>query len=175
MDLGDESQGVSMPRTQKITTFLWFDTQAEEAAKFYASIFKDSRIVGVTRYDAEGSKAAGRPAGSVMTVEFELDGQRFTALNGGPHFKFTEAISLVVHCENQKEVDHFWEELSAGGQEVQCGWLKDRFGLSWQVVPTVLIEMLQDKDPEKSKRAMAAMLKMKKLDIAALTKAYESR
>ena len=164
-----------MPKTQKITTFLWFDSQAEEAAKFYVSIFKDSRIVGITRYDDEAAKAAGRPKGSVMTVAFELSGQEFTALNGGPLFKFTEAISLVVHCENQKEVDHFWEKLAAGGEEVQCGWLKDRFGLSWQVVPTVLVEMLQDKNPEKSKRAVAAMLKMKKLDIGALTKAFEGR
>ena len=165
-----------MPKTvQRITPFLWFDSQAEEAAKFYVSIFKDSRIVGITRYDDEAAKAAGRPKGSVMTVAFELSGQEFTALNGGPLFKFTEAISLVVHCENQKEVDHFWEKLAAGGEEVQCGWLKDRFGLSWQVVPTVLVEMLQDKNPEKSKRAVAAMLKMKKLDIDALTKAYEGR
>ena len=164
-----------MSRTRKITTFLWFDGQAEEAAQHYVSIFKNSRIIGTTRYDEEASKAAGRPKGSVMTVEFELDGQRFTALNGGPHFKFTEAISLVVHCENQKEVDHFWEKLSAGGEEVQCGWLKDRYGLSWQVVPDVMLEMLQSKDPEKSRRAMAAMLTMKKLDIAALTKAYEGR
>jgi predicted 3-demethylubiquinone-9 3-methyltransferase (glyoxalase superfamily) len=154
-----------MPKTtQKIIPFLWFDSQAEEAANFYVSIFKQSRIGAITRYDDEGSKAAGRPKGSVMTVEFELDGQKFTALNGGPQFKFTEAISLVVNCDDQKEVDHFWGKLSAGGQEVQCGWLKDRFGLSWQVVPTALIEMLQDKDPEKSKRTMAAMLKMKKLD-----------
>jgi predicted 3-demethylubiquinone-9 3-methyltransferase (glyoxalase superfamily) len=165
-----------MPKAaQKITTFLWFDSQAEEAANFYVSIFKDSRIVGVTRYDDEGSKAAGRPKGSVMTVAFELDGQAFTALNGGTLFKFTEAISLVVNCDNQKEVDHFWGKLSAGGQEVQCGWLKDRFGLSWQVVPTALVEMLQDKDPEKSKRTMSAMLKMKKLDVDALKKAYDGR
>jgi len=164
-----------MPKTQKITTFLWFDSQAEEAAKFYVSIFKDSRIVGTTRYDEESSRAAGRPKGSVMTVEFELDGQRFTALNGGPLFKFTEAISLVVHCDNQKEIDHYWEKLTAGGEAVQCGWLKDRYGLSWQVVPDVMLEMLQSKDPERSKRAMAAMLTMKKLDIAALTKAYEGR
>jgi len=161
--------------TQKITPFLWFDSQAEEAANFYVSIFKQSRIDGITRYDDEASKAAGRPKGSVMTVEFELDGQKFIALNGGPHFKFTEAISLFVSCENQKEVDYFWEKLSAGGQEVECGWLKDRFGLSWQVVPTALLEMLQDKDPEKSKRTMAAMLKMKKLDVDALKKAYEGR
>jgi predicted 3-demethylubiquinone-9 3-methyltransferase (glyoxalase superfamily) len=165
-----------MPKTtQKITPFLWFDSQAEEAANFYVSIFKQSRVGAITRYDDEGSKAAGRPKGSVMTVEFELDGQKFTALNGGPHFKFTEAISLVVNCDDQKEVDHFWGKLSAGGQEVQCGWLKDRFGLSWQVVPTALIEMLQDKDPEKSKRTMAAMLKMKKLDIDALKRAYDGR
>ena len=165
-----------MPKTtQKITPFLWFDSQAEEAANFYVSIFKQSRIGAITRYDDEGSKAAGRPKGSVMTVEFELDGQKFTALNGGPHFKFTEAISLVVNCDDQKEVDHFWGKLSAGGQEVQCGWLKDRFGLSWQVVPTALLEMLQDKDPEKSKRTMTAMLKMKKLDVDALKRACDGR
>jgi predicted 3-demethylubiquinone-9 3-methyltransferase (glyoxalase superfamily) len=165
-----------MPKTtQKITPFLWFDSQAEEAANFYVSIFKQSRIGAISRYDDEASKAAGRPKGSVMTVEFELDGQKFIALNGGPHFKFTEAISLFVNCENQKEVDYFWEKLSAGGQEVECGWLKDRFGLSWQVVPTALLEMLQDKDPEKSKRTMAAMLKMKKLDVDALRKAYGGR
>jgi predicted 3-demethylubiquinone-9 3-methyltransferase (glyoxalase superfamily) len=165
-----------MPKTtQKITPFLWFDSQAEEAANFYVSIFKQSRVGAITRYDDEGSKAAGRPKGSVMTVEFELDGQKFTALNGGPHFKFTEAISLVVNCDDQKEVDHFWGKLSAGGQEVQCGWLKDRFGLSWQVVPTALLEMLQDKDPEKSKRTMTAMLKMKKLDVDALKRACDGR
>jgi len=165
-----------MPKTtQKITPFLWFDSQAEEAANFYVSIFKQSRIGGIARYDDEASRAAGRPKGSVMTVEFELDGQKFIALNGGPHFKFTEAISLFVNCENQKEVDYFWEKLSAGGQEVECGWLKDRFGLSWQVVPAALLEMLQDKDPEKSKRTMAAMLKMKKLDVDALRKAYDGR
>ena len=161
--------------TQKITPFLWFDSQAEEAANFYVSIFKQSRIGAITRYDDEGSKAAGRPKGSVMTVEFELDGQKFTALNGGPLFKFTEAISLVVNCENQREVDHFWDKLSAGGEEVQCGWLKDRFGVSWQVVPAILIELLQDKDPERSRRVMSAMLKMKKLDVDALRKAYDGR
>jgi predicted 3-demethylubiquinone-9 3-methyltransferase (glyoxalase superfamily) len=165
-----------MPRTlQRITPFLWFDDDAEEAVKSYVSIFKNSKIGSVTRYDEEGAKAAGRPKGSVMTVPFELDGQEFTALNGGPHFKFTEAISFVVNCETQEEVDDFWEKLSAGGQEVQCGWLKDRFGVSWQVVPRVLVEMLQDKDPEKSKRAMATMLTMKKIDIAALKRAYEGR
>ena len=161
--------------TPRITPFLWFDDQAEVAANFYVSIFANSRVRGVTHYDEEGAKAAGRPRGSVMTVAFELDGQEFTALNGGPLFKFTEAISLVVNCETQDEVDHFWEKLSAGGQEVQCGWLKDRFGVPWQVVPTVLPEMLQDKDPEKARRVMAAMLKMRKLDIAGLKSAYEGR
>ncbi len=157
---------------QRITPFLWFDTQAEEAAEFYVSIFKNSRIESVARYDAEGARAAGRPEGSVMTVGFELDGQKFVALNGGPAFTFTEAISFVVSCESQAEVDHFWERLSAGGQEIQCGWLKDRFGVAWQIVPTVLVEMLQDKDPEKSRRVMAAMLKMTKISIAGLQTAY---
>ena len=161
--------------TQQITPFLWFDTEAEEAAKFYVSIFANSRIHGITRYEEASAKVSGRPKGSVMTVDFELNGQPFTALNGGPMFKFTEAISFVVHCEKQAEVDHFWGKLSAGGQEVQCGWLKDRFGVSWQVVPTALIEMLQDEDTQKSKRAVAAMLGMKKLDIDALTKAFEGR
>ena len=160
---------------QRITPFLWFDDQAEEAVDFYVSIFQNSKIRSIARYDDEGAKAAGRPKGSVMTVAFELDGQDFTALNGGPIFKFTEAMSLVVNCETQEEVDHFWERLSAGGQEVQCGWLKDRFGVSWQVVPTVLIEMLQDKDPEKSKRVMAAMLRMKKINIEPLKRAYAGR
>ncbi len=160
---------------QRITPFLWLDHQAEEAAKFYVSIFKNSRIASIARYDEEAAQASGRPKGSVMTVAFELDGQEFVALNGGPLFKFTEAISLVVNCETQEEVDHFWEKLSAGGQEVQCGWLKDRFGVSWQVVPIILSEMLHDKDPEKSKRVMAAMLKMKKMSIEALKKAYDGR
>ena len=165
-----------MPKTvQRITPFLWFDTQAEEAANFYISIFPNSKIRGVTRYDEAGEKVAGRPRGSVMTVPFELDGQEFVALNGGPVFTFTEAISFVVNCETQEEVDRFWNRLSAGGQEVQCGWLKDRFGVSWQIVPTVLPEMLQDPDPEKAKRVMAAMLKMIKLDIAALKRAYDGR
>ena len=156
---------------QRITPFLWFDHQAEEAATFYASIFKNSRLTSVARYDGAAAKASGRPKRSVMTVAFELDGQEFTALNGGPLFKFTEAISLAVNCETQEEVDHFWEKLSAGGQEVECGWLKDRFGVSWQVVPTVLSEMLQDKDPEKSKRVMAALLRMKKISIEGLKNA----
>lgn len=163
-----------MPK-QRITPFLWFDHQAEEAANFYTSIFKNSRIRDSARYDEAASRASGRPKGSVMTVAFELDGQEFTALNGGPMFKFTEAISLVVHCDTQAEVDHFWEKLSAEGQEVQCGWLKDKFGVSWQVVPAVLPEMLQDKDPEKTERVMAAMLQMKKLSILELKRAYEGR
>ena len=159
---------------QKIAPFLWFDNQAEDAVKFYVSIFRNSKIGSITRYEEEAAKASGRPKGSVMTVAFELAGQEFVALNGGPLFKFSEAISFVVNCETQEEVDHFWEKLSAGGQEVQCGWLKDRFGVSWQVVPTVLGEMLQDKDREKSKRVMAAMLKMKRINIEALKKAYEA-
>jgi predicted 3-demethylubiquinone-9 3-methyltransferase (glyoxalase superfamily) len=153
----------------KITPFLWFDTQAEEAAKFYTSIFKNSKITTVARYP-EGSPG---PAGSVMTVDFELDGQRFTALNAGPLFKFTEAISFVVHCETQEEVDEYWGKLSAGGAESQCGWLKDKFGLSWQITPNVLIEMLHDKDAEKSKRVMQAMLQMKKIEIRLLKQAYD--
>ena len=162
-----------MSKMQKITTFLWFDGQAEEAAQYYVSIFKNSRIVGTTRYDQEASQAAGRPKGSVMTVEFELDGQRFTALNGGPHFKFTEAISFVVNCQTQEEVDTYWEKLSSGGGEVQCGWIKDKFGLSWQIVPTILPELLSDPEPQKSQRVMKAMFTMKKLDIRALKQAYE--
>ena len=160
---------------QRITPFLWFDHQAEEAAHFYVSIFKNSRINGVARYDEESSRASGRPKGSVMTVAFELDGQELMALNGGPLFPFTEAISLVVNCETQAEVDHFWDRLTIGGQEVQCGWLKDRFGVSWQVVPDAMIEMLQDQDAEKSKRVMSAMLQMKKIDVDELKKAYEGR
>ena len=159
---------------QKIAPFLWFDNHAEDAVKFYVSIFRNSKIGSITRYEEEAAKASGRPKGSIMTVAFELAGQEFVALNGGPLFKFSEAISFVVNCETQEEVDHFWEKLSAGGQEVQCGWLKDRFGVSWQVVPTVLGEMLQDKDREKSKRVMAAMLKMKRINIEALKKAYEA-
>jgi len=153
---------------QKITPFLWFDGQAEEAVGFYTSIFKNSRIDGVTRY---GDAGPG-PKGSVMTIAFELEGQKFTAINGGPVFKFTEAISFVVNCETQQEVDQYWDQLSAGGKEVQCGWVKDRYGLSWQIVPTVLITMLQDKDAERSQRVMKAMLQMVKIDIAGLEKAY---
>ena len=152
-----------------ISPFLWFDTQAEDAAKHYVSIFSNSKILKVSRY---GDAGPG-PKGSVLTVTFDLDGQRFTALNGGPRFKFTEAISFVIDCKTQEEVDHFWSKLSADGEESQCGWLKDKFGLSWQVIPTVLGELITDPDPAKSKRAMEAMLKMKKIDIAALRKAHD--
>ncbi len=156
---------------QKITTFLWFDNQAEEAINFYVSIFKNSRVGDIVRY---GDTGPG-PKGQVMTAEFELAGQQFTALNGGPQFKFTEAISLVVNCETQEEVDELWEKLSEGGQKVQCGWLKDKFGLSWQIVPTVLKEMLKDKNPEKTNRVIQALMKMTKLDIAQLKAAYEEK
>ena len=159
----------------KIHPCLWFDNQAEEAAKFYVSIFKNSRIGKVTRYGEAGSQAAGRPKGSVMTVSFELDGQELTALNGGPHFKFSEAISLVVNCETQKEVDDLWETLSKGGETQQCGWLKDKYGLSWQIVPNVLFELLLDKDAAKAERVMAAMLQMKKIDIRQLKQAAEGQ
>lgn len=158
---------------QKITPFLWFDNQAEEAVKFYTSIFKNSKIKNVARYDEAGAKVSGRPKGSVMTVSFQLDGQEFTALNGGPLFKFTEAVSFVIHCKTQQEVDRFWQKLSAGGEPSQCGWLKDKFGLSWQVVPTVLLEMLQDKNARRSQRVMEAMLKMTKIDIKILKQAYK--
>ena len=158
---------------QKITPFLWFDDKAEEAVNFYVSIFKNARIGNLTRYDEAGEKVSGRPKDSVMTVEFQLDGQEFVALNGGPHFKFTEAVSFVVNCETQAEVDEFWEKLSAGGEEVQCGWLKDKYGLSWQIVPTILTELLKDKDPAKAKRVMEAMLQMKKIDIPTLQRAFD--
>jgi predicted 3-demethylubiquinone-9 3-methyltransferase (glyoxalase superfamily) len=153
---------------QKITPFLWFDHQAEEASRFYTSVFKNSRIEAVTRYGREG---AG-PQGSVMTVAFELDGQKFVALNGGPAYKFTEAVSFVVNCENQQEVDEIWEKLLDGGAEIQCGWLKDKYGLCWQIVPTVFFEMIADPDAERKERVMRAMFQMKKLDIAALESAY---
>ena len=156
---------------QKITPFLWFNDNAEEAVKFYTSIFKNSKIGKIARYGEEGEKIAGRPKGSVMTVEFQIEGQEFVALNGGPIFKFTEAISFVVNCETQEEVDYYWEKLSASGKEVQCGWLTDKFGLSWQIVPTVLGELLSDKDAAKSQRVMQAMLKMVKLDIKKLKQA----
>ncbi|HYN44907.1 MAG TPA: VOC family protein [Candidatus Limnocylindrales bacterium] len=160
---------------QKITPCLWFDDQAEEAAKFYTSIFKNSKIGNISRYGKEGYEIHGREAGTVLTVDFELEGQKFTGLNGGPVFKFNEAISFVVNCETQKEVDHYWEKLSEGGDEKaqQCGWLKDRYGVSWQIVPTILGEMLQDKDPVKSERVMKSLLQMKKLDIEKLKRAYK--
>ena len=158
---------------QKITPFLWFNDQAEEAANFYVSVFKNSKIGDIARYDDAGAKAAGRPAGSVMVIDFQLEGQKFVGLNCGPHFKFTEAVSFVVNCESQEEVDYFWQKLSEGGAESQCGWLKDKFGLSWQVTPTVLTEMLKDKNPVKAKRVMEAMLQMKKIDINTLKQASE--
>jgi predicted 3-demethylubiquinone-9 3-methyltransferase (glyoxalase superfamily) len=159
---------------QRITPCLWFDHQAEQAAKFYISIFKHSKIVTVSHYGEAGREVHGQAAGTVMTVAFELDGQTFTALNGGPIFKFNEAISFQINCETQEEVDHYWNKLSAGGDEKaqQCGWLKDKYGLSWQVVPRILIEMLTDPDAAKSQRAMQAMLQMKKIDIGKLKRAY---
>ncbi len=160
---------------QKITPFLWFDNQAEEAANFYTSVFKNSKIGSVARYGEEGAAVSGQPNGSVMTVEFELEGQKFVALNGGPLFTFSPAISFVVNCEAQEEVDELWEKLSEGGETQRCGWLKDKYGVSWQIVPTVLVEMLQDKDAEKAKRVMNAMLQMDKIDIAGLKQAYEQK
>jgi len=162
---------------QKISPCLWFDDQGEEAAKFYTSIFKDSKIGDVTRYGKEGYEIHGREEGTVMTVEFEIEGQKFLALNGGPIFKFNEAISFQVYCETQEEVDYYWEKLSEGGDEKaqQCGWLKDKYGVSWQIVPTILIKMLKDKDSEKSQRVMKALLQMRKLDIRTLTQAYEEK
>ena len=152
---------------QKLTPCLWFDTEGEEAATFYTSVFPNSRIVHVARYGSAGP----RPEGTVMTVSFELDGQKFLALNGGPEFTFTEAISFQVSCETQEEVDAFWGKLSEGGEEGPCGWLKDRFGLSWQIVPTALPELLSDPDPERSQRVMQAMLNMKKIEIGGLEQA----
>jgi len=157
---------------QKITPFLWFDDKAEEAVNFYTSIFKNLKVLGTTRYGEEAAKAARRPKGSVMTVVFEIEGQEFIALNGGPLFTFSPAISFVVNCKTQKEVDELWEKLSQGGEKSQCDWLKDKYGVSWQIVPTVLGEMLQDKDPEKSRRVMEAILKMDKIDIESLKQAY---
>ena len=157
---------------QRINPFLWFDSQAEEAAKFYVSVFKNSNIDKVTRYPEEAAKKIGREPGSVMTVEFTLDGVEFVALNGGPQFQFTEAVSFNVTCETQKEIDYFWEKLSAdGGKTGPCGWLKDKFGLSWQVGPRLLGEMLADKDKAKAERVMSAMMEMDKIDIAALERA----
>ena len=158
---------------QKITPCLWFDSQAEEAAKFYVSIFKNSKIGNMTRYGEAGAKVSGRPKGSVMTVTFEIEGQEFVALNGGPHFTFSEAISLMVKCETQKEIDEMWEKLSQGGETGQCGWLKDKYGLSWQIISPVWDEMLRDKDVKKSERVMKAILQMTKPDIKTLKQAYE--
>ena len=163
-----------MPVVRKITPCLWFDDQGEQAAGFYTAIFKNSKVTAVSRYGEAGKEVHGRPVGSVMTVAFELEGQTFTALNGGPIFKFTEAISFQVDCETQAEVDHYWTKLSEGGDPgaQQCGWLKDKYGVSWQIVPRVLIEMLMDPDQGKSQRVMTAMLRMKKIDIAELKRAY---
>jgi predicted 3-demethylubiquinone-9 3-methyltransferase (glyoxalase superfamily) len=152
---------------QKITPFLWFDGKAKEAAQFYMSIFKNSKLLSISRY----GEAGPGPKGSVMTVAFELDGEKFVALNGGPNYSFSPAVSFVVNCETQQEVDQYWERLSEGGEKIQCGWLRDKYGLSWQIVPTILPELLQDKDPDKRKRVMAAMLKMVKLDIEQLKRA----
>ncbi len=157
---------------QKITPFLWFDKEAEDAANFYVSLFKNATIESVSRYGEAGQEITGGTPGKVMTVSFTLEGQRFTALNGGPLFKFTEAVSFMVGCDSQEEVDWFWSKLTDGGQESQCGWLKDRFGLSWQIVPRVLFELIGDKDRAKAARATEAMLKMKKLDIAELRRAH---
>ena len=159
---------------QKITPSLWFDHQAEEAAKFYTSIFKNSKAGRILWYSERAAEKTGRPIGSVLTIEFEIESQKFVALNGGPLFKFNESISFVVNCETQEEVDYFWEKLTAdGGEESACGWLKDKFGVSWQIVPTVLIDMLHDKDSEKSERVTNAMLQMQKIDISKLKTAYE--
>jgi predicted 3-demethylubiquinone-9 3-methyltransferase (glyoxalase superfamily) len=160
-----------MSGKQKIATVLWFDGNAEEAANHYVSVFKNSKVLNVARY---GDAGPG-PKGSVMTVTFQLEGQEFIALNGGPQFKFTEAISLLVNCDTQKEVDELWKKLGAGGEESMCGWLKDKFGLSWQIIPTALLRLMQDRDPQKSKRVMEAMLQMRKIDIARLEAAYAGR
>ena len=157
---------------QKITPCLWFDTQAEEAASFYVSIFGNSRIGKISRYGKEGFEIHGKKAGTVMTAEFEIEGQKFIALNGGPHFKFNEAVSFQVFCETQAEIDHLWRKLSEGGAESRCGWLKDKFGLSWQIVPRALPQLLTDENAEKAQRVMKAMLQMGKLDIAALKQAH---
>ena len=161
-----------MTTIQPISPCLWFDTQAEEAANFYVSIFENSRILRTLRYSEAGQEIHGKPAGSVLTVEFELNGQRFVALNGGPEFKFSEAVSFEINCETQQEIDHYWNRLSEGGEEGSCGWLKDKYGLSWQVTPAILNEMLQDDKDEKTQRVMDAILQMKKLDLAAIQKAY---
>ncbi|MDJ1467227.1 VOC family protein [Xanthocytophaga flava] len=160
-----------MTNTQKIVPFLWFNHEAEEAVNFYASLFKDSKIGTVVRYGEEGAGAKG----AVMTIEFQLNGQEFIALNGGPEFKFTEALSLFIKCETQEEVDHLWDKLSEGGEKSQCGWLKDKYGLSWQVVPTALLKMMRDKDPQRAKRVMEAMMKMSKIEVSVLEEAYNAQ
>lgn len=161
---------------QKITPCLWFDDNAEPAVNFYVSVFKNSKIGKITRYDEDSAKASGRPKGSVLTIHFQLEGQDFMALNGGPIFKFNEAISLSVDCTTQDEVDHYWNKLTSdGGQPSQCSWLKDKFGLSWQIVPRILHQYLQDPDPQKASRVMQAMLKMSKIDIAAIQRAYDGK
>lgn len=156
---------------QKITSFLWFNTNAEEAVNFYVSVFKNSSI----RRTVHCGESGPGPKGSVLTIDFVLDGQEFTALNGGPEFKFNEAISQVVHCKSQEEVDYYWDKLGAGGQIIECGWLKDKFGLAWQIVPDVLLELIQDDDPQRKDRAMKAMMKMKKLDVAELQRVVAAR
>lgn len=158
---------------QRINTFLWFDGQAEEAARYYTGIFPDSEITAITHYGEAASGPSGMPAGTVMTVEFTLDGQQFVALNGGPEFHFTPAISLLVNCETQEEVDYYWSRLTEGGKEVACGWLEDKFGVSWQVTPIEMMELLKDPDPAKSNRAMKAMMDMVKIDINEIKKAVE--
>ena len=158
-------------KAQKITTFLWFDTQAEEAVNFYVSVFKNAKILKTVLYGDAGPK----PKGSVMVIDFELDGQRFTALNGGPEFKFNESISLVVNCKTQDEIDYFWEKLSEGGQKIECGWLKDKYGLAWQIVPEALEDLLSEDDPEKTNRVMNEVMKMKKLDLKKLQQAAANR
>jgi predicted 3-demethylubiquinone-9 3-methyltransferase (glyoxalase superfamily) len=158
---------------QKITPFIWFDDQAEEAANYYVSVFKNSKIGKIARYNDEAAAVAGKPKGSVMTVEFELEGHNFVALNGGPYYKLTPAISFAVDCRTQEEIDKLWQQLSDGGEIQQCGWLTDKFGVSWQIVPTGLEDMLNDKNPDKARRTMHAMLQMKKLDIAQLKAAYD--
>lgn len=161
---------------QKITTFLWFDKEAEEAAKFYVSVFKNSKIITMSRYNEEAAKASGMPKDSVMVISFELEGQQFSALNGGPMFKFNESISLAVTCKDQDEVDYLWKKLTAdGGQESMCGWLKDKYGLSWQIVPSGLVELLNGKEPEKSNRAAHALMQMRKIDINVMRAAYEGK
>jgi predicted 3-demethylubiquinone-9 3-methyltransferase (glyoxalase superfamily) len=158
---------------EKIVTYLWFDDQAEEAANFYTSVFKDSKVLGMTHYPEAATEVSGKPAGSVLTVDFEIQGQRFVALNGGPEFKFSEAVSFQIECEDQQEVDYFWDALTDGGEESACGWLKDRFGVSWQVTPKALAKMISDPNPAKVNAAVAAFLPMRKLDLDTIQKAFD--